>query len=59
MKSDAVYKKTKRQIQKEYNDALKPVAIGSVEIVKDVKKMAIQFGEEMKALAKGCNDINS
>ena len=45
--------------EKEYNDALKTVAIGSVEIVKDVKKMAIQFGEEMKALAKGCNDINS
>lgn len=42
-----------------YAESLKTVAIGSVEIVKDVKKMSIQFGEEMKAVAKGSNDMNS
>lgn len=43
----------------EYEKSLKVLAIGAVEIVKDVKKMSIQFGEELKAIAKGCNDMNS
>lgn len=43
----------------EYNSRLKTVAVASVEVVKDIKKMSVQFGEEMKAIAKGCNDLNS
>lgn len=43
----------------EYDSRLKTVAIASVEVVKDIKKMSVQFGEEMKAIAKGCNDLNS
>ena len=43
----------------EYNNSLVVVATGSVEVVKDVKNISIQFGEEMKAIAKGSNDMNS
>lgn len=44
---------------KEYADILKPVAIASVETNKDTKKMSIQFAEELKAIAKGNNDMQS
>ena len=43
----------------EYAKKIVPVAIASVETVKDVKKMSIQFSEELKAIAKGCNDMQS
>lgn len=43
----------------EYASRLKTVATASVEVIKDTKKMSVQFGEEMKAIAKGCNDLNS
>lgn len=43
----------------EYNSKLTPVAIASVETQKDIKKMSIQFSEELKAIAKGNNDIQS
>lgn len=42
----------------DYNSKLKTVATAAVEVVKDVKKMSVQFGEEMKAIAKGCNDLS-
>lgn len=44
--------------EEEYNKQLTPVATASVEVVKDVKKMSIQFSEELKAIAKGSNDMN-
>ena len=43
----------------EYEKTLITLATASVEVVKDVKKMSITFGEELKAIAKGSNDINS
>ena len=43
----------------DYDKALTPVAVASVEVVKDVKKMSVQFSEELKAIAKGSNDMNS
>ena len=43
----------------QYAAALVPVAIATVETVKDVKKMSIQFSEELKAIAKGSNDMQS
>lgn len=43
----------------EYAKSLTPVAIATVEVVKDIKKMSIQFSEELKAIAKGSNDMNS
>ena len=43
----------------QYQAALVPVAIATVETVKDVKKMSIQFSEELKAIAKGSNDMQS
>ena len=49
----------KQMTEEEYNNALTPVAICSVECNKDVKKMSIQFSEELKAIAKGSNDMNS
>lgn len=45
--------------EEEYNKRLVPVAIATVETNKDIKKMSIQFSEELKAIAKGSNDINS
>lgn len=45
--------------EEEYLSRFKPVAIASVETSKDVKKMSIQFAEELKAIAKGSNDMNS
>jgi hypothetical protein len=47
------------QSAEEYKKSIVPVAICSVETVKDVKKMSIQFAEELKAIAKGNSDINS
>lgn len=44
--------------EEKYNNSLVPVAIGAVEVVKDVKKISIQFGEELKAIAKGANDLS-
>ena len=43
MKSDAVYKKTKRQIQKEYNDALERALKKNKEYFKTVE--AVQNGK--------------
>ena len=43
MKSDAVYKKTKRQIQKEYNDALERALKKNKEYFKTVE--AVQSGK--------------
>ena len=40
-----------------YKKELTPVATASVEVVKDVKKMAIRFSEELLAIAKGSNDM--
>ena len=51
--------KFERISTEDYNAALTPVAIAMVETVKDVKKMSIQFSEEVKQIAKGCNDMNS
>ena len=45
--------------KEDYEKQLTPVAIASVEVVKDTKKMSIQFSEELKAIAKGSNDMNS
>ena len=36
--------------EEEYNSSLTPVAIAMVETVKDIKKMSIQFSEELKPL---------
>lgn len=43
----------------QYLNSLKTVAIASVEVVKDVKKMSITYGEEIKNIAKGNADLNS
>lgn len=43
----------------EYNKRLAPVATAIVETAKDIKKMSIQFSEELKAIAKGSNDMQS
>ena len=43
----------------EYNSKLVPVATATVETNKDIKKMSIQFSEELKAIAKGSNDMAS
>lgn len=51
--------KYENMTEEEFNNSLKVLAIGSVEVVKDIKKMSIQFGEELKAIAKGSNDMNS
>lgn len=56
---DYIGKYSNNMSEEEYNNALTVVATGSVEVVKDVKKISIQFGEEMKAIAKGSNDMNS
>jgi hypothetical protein len=40
----------------EYENAISIAAIASVETVKDIKKMSIQFSEELKAIAKGNGD---
>ena len=56
---DYIGKYSNTMSEEEYNNALTVVATGSVEVVKDVKKISIQFGEEMKAIAKGSNDMNS
>ena len=45
--------------ESQYLSSLKTVAIASVEVVKDVKKMSITFGEEVKNIAKGNADLNS
>lgn len=44
--------------EEEYLSKLKVVAIASVEVVKDIKKISIQLGEEMKSIAKGNNDLS-
>lgn len=41
----------------QYNELFGPIAIASVEVIKDVKKMNIQFAEEFKAIAKGSSDV--
>lgn len=43
----------------QYTAALVPVATATVETAKDIKKMSIQFAEELKAIAKGSNDMQS
>lgn len=40
----------------EYEKEISVAAIASVETIKDVKKMSIQFSEELKAIAKGNGD---
>ena len=45
--------------EQEYNERLKTVAIASVEVVKDIKKMSVTFGEEMEEIAKGGSDLHS
>ena len=40
----------------EYNSLMAPIAVATVEVIKDVKKMNIQFAEEFKAIAKGSSD---
>lgn len=57
--SDYIGKYDDTMTEEAYNAALTPVAIASVEVVKDVKKMAVQFSEELKAIAKGSNDMQS
>lgn len=57
--SDYIGKYDDTMTEEAYNAALTPVAIAAVEVVKDIKKMAIQFSEELKAIAKGSNDMNS
>ena len=39
-----------------YENAISIAAIASVETVKDIKTMSIQFSEELKAIAKGNGD---
>lgn len=39
-----------------YEDSISIAAIASVETVKDIKTMSIQFSEELKAIAKGNGD---
>lgn len=51
--------KFEQMSESEYNSKLTPVAIAAVETQKDIKKMSIQFSEELKAIAKGNNDIQS
>lgn len=45
--------------KEQYMAGVKPVAICSVETNKDIKKMSVQFSEELKAIAKGDSDLNS
>lgn len=44
--------------KQQYYNSLKTVAIGSVEVIKDKKVISIQLGEELKAIAKGNNDLS-
>lgn len=41
----------------DYKNKLITLATASVEVVKGIKKMSIQFGEELKAIAKGNGDL--
>lgn len=57
--SDYIGKYDDTMTAEAYNAALTPVAICSVEVAKDIKKMSVQFSEELKAIAKGSNDMQS
>lgn len=41
----------------EYKEKLKPIAKASVIVNKDIKKMSIEFSDELRTIAKGCSDI--
>lgn len=56
---DYVGKYDKNMTADMYAAALVPVATATVETNKDIKKMSIQFAEELKAIAKGSNDMQS
>lgn len=55
---DDIISKFELMSSDEYTKALVPVAIAMVETTKDIKKMSIQFSEELKAIAKGSNDLS-